>query len=120
MSLLTLYLITILPNLHTAMMVGFFLPVIVVTFISLLVLMDSGGMESFDHKASIKWRNALIPVFIIFGLFATLIPNEKQIYMIAGGYAVTNVEGINKLPANIVGAANAYLEKVNKELQPEK
>jgi hypothetical protein len=45
-------------------------------------------------------------------MLSVIIPREKQMYTILGGYAVTNIEGVNQLPANIVNAANAYLGKV--------
>lgn len=45
-------------------------------------------------------------------VFVTL-PSERQMYVMAGAYAVTNIEGISKLPENAVGAANAWLERLS-------
>jgi hypothetical protein len=39
-----------------------------------------------------------------------MIPSEKALYKIIGAYAVTNIEGVEKLPPNIVKAANNFLE----------
>lgn len=51
----------------------------------------------------------------------TVLPSEKQTYLLAAAYTANEVPGTLKLPANLVGAANAYLEKVIKEnLEPEK
>lgn len=117
MSLWTLYLITILPNVG-----GFFIkmPMIIMAIFSLGVVSCNINQE--DEKAR-KWRSSLkkISFFAIPLIFlGVLIPTQNQMYLIVGGYAATNVEGINKLPANLVGAANAYLEKIAKEVEPEK
>lgn len=42
-------------------------------------------------------------------------PKASQMNMIVGGYYVTNLENIDKLPPNILKAANKYLEKINGE-----
>lgn len=41
----------------------------------------------------------------------SILPTEKQLYVIAGGYVATNTKDIAKLPDNVVKAANAWLEK---------
>jgi hypothetical protein len=48
-------------------------------------------------------------------VISCLIPTTKDWYVLIGGYAVTHVEGIGDLPANVVGAANEFL----KQYQPE-
>ena len=69
------------------------------------------GFSLFDdcpwHKM-IKKIYVVVP-FIVMSL-AMFIPSEKQMMYIIGGYAATNVENIEKLPKNVVNAANKFLE----------
>ena len=43
-------------------------------------------------------------------LMAVSLPNEREIKTMVGAYVVTNIEGVNRLPANIIKAANKFLE----------
>lgn len=51
-------------------------------------------------------------IFIPIAFLAIAFPNQKQIYTIIGGAYALNIEGIEKLPPNIVDAANNFLEKM--------
>jgi hypothetical protein len=62
--------------------------------------------RSFCFKLS---RNLII-YSIIAAFIGSFIPSEKSMYKIIGAYAVTNIEGIEQLPPNIVKAANNFLE----------
>lgn len=86
---------------------------IILTIITILIF-DSYDLDR--REPWCFWLKILIPAAILSMLIGAAIPNERQMYVIIGGYAATNIEGINKLPANLVGAANAYLERLNKEL----
>lgn len=44
-----------------------------------------------------------------FLMLCSLVPNEKQIMFITGGYAVTNNAELQKMPENILKAVNSYL-----------
>lgn len=52
---------------------------------------------------------------MLIGLPLSLLPDEKQIMLLTGGYVVTNTEGVNELPDNIVNAANNFLKDYTKE-----
>ena len=52
---------------------------------------------------------ALVAWFLAAVLSAS-IPNERQIQYLVGGYFVTNIDGIEKLPPNLVKSANRFLE----------
>jgi hypothetical protein len=117
MSLTTLYLISILPGLGY-LLARFSCILVFAAMVSLAIgsIEDGMGIES-KYKAlwltnMKKWGFATI---VCSGLLAVLIPSEKQLYFIAGGYAATNITGIDKLPENVVKAANDWLEGVNKE-----
>lgn len=57
--------------------------------------------------------------FALFFLIHSIIPGERHMYLLVGGYAATNIDGIDRLPKNIVNAANAYLEKATAGAQSE-
>ncbi len=120
MSLFNLYLITILPNIgdfFIALSIGtiaVFLMLMVITSMTIDCTMDSNTEKAAKEarKKIILSYKLFVSIVIIFGILAVLIPSEKQIYQIVGGYSVTNIEGIDKLPANLVAVANKYLEEL--------
>lgn len=57
-----------------------------------------------------KYFKMSIAIFIISSVLVAVIPNKSQMLILIGGYAVTNNEQIQKLPDNVLKAANAYLE----------
>jgi len=120
MTLLSLYLITTLPR------VGLFLGAIA-TFIIIgtcLVLIFSSAaadysIEGESREAARRIRSKVIGSYklitflvFFFGFASVLTPSERQIYQIVGAYAVTSIDGIDKLPSNLVGVANKYLEEL--------
>lgn len=109
MSFFTLYLLTVLPNLSC-----FFAMLTSITAIvpTVLIGIITGATEELKH---LRWLGLFIPLSITLGLISNLIPNEKQMYTLVGGYYVTNIEGIDKLPKNIVGAANKFIETYTEE-----
>jgi hypothetical protein len=118
MSIWLLYLITILPN------VGEVLGAIVVISLALLIVVGImiSAVESPSESLD-KWlafSESKVKYIILIIILAVIIPSEKQMYTILGGYAVTNIEGVNQLPANIVNAANAYLGKVAEDMKEKK
>lgn len=101
MSLLELYGIFLLINLKDA-----------ATVILVTGMMLSASYVGFcilaEQKFSIsKW---LIAGLISCGILVTVIPTEKQIMMIAGSYFVSNIDGIEKVPPNLVKALNKMAE----------
>mgnify|MGYP000641447084 FL=1 len=51
----------------------------------------------------------MVKCFAIVLALSTLVPSEKALYYMIGGYYVTNVEGIKDLPPTAVKAANQFL-----------
>lgn len=49
------------------------------------------------------------------GLLAGAIPNAKQMAYLTGGYIATNTENVDKLPQNLVDAANKFLESYSEK-----
>jgi hypothetical protein len=72
------------------------------------------GYETIAKRMRSACRT-LVAVAVVCGLLSTLMPTRKDWYMIIGGYAVTHIEGIDKLPANVVGAANEFLKRYQEE-----
>lgn len=122
MSLFTLYIISVLPSVSGLLvgMAAFACPVlVVVTIVLALIYSSSCSSDKEGHKKRLdKWVGSLkysITGIILVSLLSCFIPSEKQLYMIAGGYVATNTKDIDKLPVNIIGAVNAYLETAQKE-----
>ena len=99
MNLFTLYLIlTVLPNLNSAF--------IILTIAASLAVIHVFLLEDEDRSKIIK------PVIatLCFLILSVMTPTAKQIAYLVSGYAITNTENIDKLPKNLVDAANKYLE----------
>lgn len=111
MSIFTLYFIfVILPSLA-----------VVITALLVLSLAISIVLFAFAFgtvrneelaKSSLKKAKYFAGVFAALTLISIFVPSERQLYTIAGAYAITNIGEIDKLPKNLVDAANAYLEKI--------
>lgn len=105
MSLFTIYLFCILPS------IGSYLTLVGTLTLILSVLVLSFVSGCYDSLKPLKHLYYIIPICLILNLIAILIPNEKQLYTIAGGYYTSNIEGIDKLPKNVVGVINHFLEQ---------
>lgn len=115
-------LMTLVPNLgelfYILLLVGIFLAVGLVIFAMLAL---SGGDTSDEEEKSIYRGLKIVvvriclPVVLVSSLACLVIPSESQITKIVNGYYVTNIEDIDKLPPNIVDAANKFLTSYSKE-----
>jgi hypothetical protein len=116
MELSTIYFILILPSIGSAITaIG---AIIGVGFgVSGIVYFLNGDMAYGDQEKKANFfkagrkaikTGASICFPIIF--LASFIPSSKQMMYMIGGYAATNVENIEKLPKNVVNAANKFLE----------
>jgi len=72
---------------------------------------DEGASIATGKKIISNTLKTMIPVLIL----VSFIPTQKMMMYMIGGYAVTNIEGIEKLPKNVIGAANKFLEDFNIE-----
>lgn len=118
MSLFTLYLIiTVIPSLNILFTISTIVMVIVatITLVVGLQLVDDCDFKNKEGQFVIKAIKRTVTGLIISVLMCIATPSKEQIYTIVGGYAVTNVEGIDKLPKNMVAAANKFLEEFNTE-----
>lgn len=128
MSLWELWLLTVIPSVGN-----------IIGFIGILlggtsaVLGFLGVMEYFDNRDSILYQEdalkgllmfrksiigGAVAVFVL--LVAALIPSKQDLYFIVGGSYVTNIEGIDKLPPNIIKATNVFLESLGNTAKPAK
>lgn len=81
-------------------------------FITLIVSAEGEFEDTIPYwKKSVKYLG--IPLVV--GALLLLAPDEKQVKFLAGGYVVTNVEGIAELPENIVESANTFLKSIADE-----
>lgn len=93
----------------------------VLLIVLLVALFLMPPLLEFDHEKIIKALKGnkkflIVPALCLF--MSAILPDEKQIAMIAGGYFATNNEEVKKLPDNVLGAVNSYLEKIQKLEQP--
>lgn len=116
MTLMQLYFFTvILPNLYK--MCDFLSGALIVVAIIFCVI--AFLVIEQDNTARVLFRTAIklcISAIILF-LIEIPLPNDKQLYTLAGAYVVTNTKDINKLPNNVVKAANAWLENAAKSAE---
>lgn len=64
------------------------------------------------RKSFAKWRNGFLIAFTVSFIIVCVVPDEKQILMVAGAYTATHSKELAKLPDNAFKAANTYLEKM--------
>lgn len=79
-----------------------------------------GGFAWFITIGGIDKRVHLLVVVVlvfVFSLMSAVLPDDSQMKFLAGAYVTTNIEDIDKLPKNIVNAANAYLESLSEETE---
>jgi hypothetical protein len=81
-------------------------------FIS-LVMADEMG-ETMTNRVRKITRRALV-IASVCGVLSVLMPTRNDWYVMIGGYYVTHIEGVDKLPVNVVGAANEFLKRYQEE-----
>lgn len=109
MTLTQLYFFTvILPNIDATLGIAFG-----ILLLSAIVCFVRGAALDDEEKG----KNLFIyarKILLWAGITAAVsipLPGETQLYALAGGYVVTNAKDVQKLPDNVVKAANAWLEK---------
>lgn len=76
--------------------------------------MKSSQQEAAQAEAVFKVLKRLAPCALVLILLASIMPCERQMMLIAGGYTVTNNEDMRKMPTNAAKAVNAWLNAVAK------
>lgn len=116
MDLFELYLLSAIPSLGVLVSLISILSLVASAVIFIFYSINRFEEHSENEKAKTDTyfkRFLFLPkVGLVLALVAVLIPNERQLYFIAGGYVASNAEGVEKLPDNISKAANAWLEKL--------
>ncbi len=93
------------------------LTVIVTIFIYVLWRFDNDEDAASAFKLIMPCALVSIFIAITFNFAAALIPTKENMMYIIGAYAVTNVDGVEKLPPNIVNAANKFMEDYIEEVE---
>lgn len=83
-------------------------------YLSPEVEVDVEAKAATDSQLSGAWKyvRGLGYAYALAAVVFVILPSERQMYVMAGAYAVTNIDGIAKLPENAVGAANAWLKRL--------
>ncbi len=107
-------LIVVLPN--TSVLSGFL--AVIIGVIGLFAILfglawaNDPSMVSEQEKAMRYWWTGTKTWLIVMPLLmflSVITPSKEEVVYIVGGYAATNIEDVEKLPANLVGAANKFL-----------
>lgn len=103
MDLLTLYIMIMLPKLA-----GMFEIFGLLGLILGLFFYSTSKIDDAPWHDAVSKKVVIIPAILL--AISLPIPSNKQMIYLVGGYVATNVENVEKLPKNLVGAANKFLE----------
>lgn len=115
MDLFTLYLITILDGLNGIFRVGLFVGLAAVPTIVLTDLVINERVPNYFKR----YLRTYVVSMVVVGLLSAVTPTTNQAFMIMGGYYVTNIDDIEKLPPNVIKAANGFIENYLNEEEDE-
>ena len=117
MDFFTLYLIIMVSGLTKL----FLIPAIIMAAIGLIMLipfliltsdsrLDEGELRILNL---FKWLiPALLGVSFVMFAVSIFIPSWEQMKILIGGYYVTNIDGIETIPANMVDLINSFLTEM--------
>ena len=90
--------------------------ILALTGVGLFITLMAAGEGDLAEVAP-YWKRGIkyLGIPLVVGMLLSLAPDEKQVKFLAGGYVVTNVDGIAELPENIVESANAFLKSIADE-----
>lgn len=97
--------------------VGIFSTIVlgVIAVISTLILITT-SVEDPEFRdnfiTGVKNHKVIFFVLMSVSFMGGVVPDKGQVALIVGGSVVTNVEGINELPENVIKAANNYLKTI--------
>lgn len=121
MDLFTAYLLVMAPSfshwLHGISSAMLAFPALALMFMAFAAFIAE--KRSLWYNAPKKLLGLIMVVGFVFGFGAAAIPNEKQMMMLTGAYFVSNIEGIDKLPPNIIKAINSALENYGSDEKKE-
>lgn len=103
MSILTLYILTMLPTMASL-------------FGVVALLLGTGTFLGMMDSPNFKLKTKYMVILIVCSFLWVAIPSHKQMAFIAAGYIVTNNEDIKKIPGRSMEFLNKYLEEQINEL----
>jgi hypothetical protein len=56
-------------------------------------------------------------IAVVLFVLSFLSPSQKEMLLLTGGWVAINNEEVQKLPENVLGAMNSYLETIQKEMK---
>ena len=75
---------------------------------------DDESQKAIAEKVLGLWK-VTVTGAVLFTAIGIAVPDREQIMYIVGGSVVTNAEGIEELPDNLVQYANRFLEQTEKD-----
>lgn len=115
------YLLAVIPNIKSAAILAsvtlfFAIPIV---FVISLAAKDFGGISDANFVKIKNKAKTACKVFAVSVIVSILTPDSDDLKLIVGAYvadatieSVSKIEGIDKLPANVVNAINAFLEDI--------
>lgn len=108
MDLSTIILLTMLPK--AAGVVAVWTGILIVLLAAVIIF----GYIDGCIKSSLRTKLSVLCGFLILlNASANMIPTRNELVFITGAYFATNIEGIDKLPPNIIKAVNSALEDIS-------
>lgn len=108
MSFWELYWLTRCQSLATLFFILCMVSSITSCFLFVGSLMAINSSEQLLLKKGVKYA---LPLAFVSGIFAALLPSNKDIALIYSGHFITHSEEMKKLPDNILKYLNTFLEE---------
>jgi len=112
------YLVTSISSISTAIFVITTLILAIIGFIIFMEVVVDEREDSNLVKYSKLIMKKVVPVMIISVVAKTVLPSKDDLKYIIGGatiYGITQVDGVEKLPKNVVDAMNKFLEDLKED-----
>ena len=103
----TIYLISLLDNLIILYGVALFVLGIAAFFAVVHWFIEGGN----------SYAKPMVISIIIIGILTTITPSSKTVVAMYLIPKIVNIEGLDRIPANVVGFINKYLEDYSKETE---
>lgn len=112
------YLFAILDNILCAVTIMVVVGAIMSILLFAVILQTAGDYDKTDHNRYVKMGKWLYPVWIVFILLGTFIPNQKQMaFIIAAPYIIENqqLQEAGKNSTEIIKLGTEYLKNLLEE-----